>query len=121
MATVLLTLVTDPRRSDEVERHVRTAVAPYVRRMPGFVLGRWTWSADRGWLHVAVDFDRTESAEELVAIAHAQGHDPARSWNFERVTLGEDLATVTPPPGLDLPLPRPPDPSAADPLSSPAS
>lgn len=100
MATLVLTMELDPDRVDEVDRQVRADVIPWVRRLPGFRSGRWVRSLDHGYCVVLVEFDTDEAAQEVAALAGSQHPNPARSWQFDRVLVAEEIGAVGSPPDL---------------------
>lgn len=103
MATLVLTMVLDPRRDDAVLRTVRDEVLPWVRRLPGFAAGRWLLSEDRGCCLVVLDFDTADDARAVGALMAEEAGDPARSWNYELVVLADQIAVTSRPPVLGAP------------------
>ncbi|MDP3893314.1 hypothetical protein, partial [Nocardioides sp.] len=100
MTALMLTMTLDPARSEEVLRHIRVDVIPWVRRLPGFGGARWIRSLDGSYCLVLVDFAEQEQAESVAQLARAQRDNPARSWNFDRIEVAEELAVVSHPPRL---------------------
>ncbi len=93
MTTLLVTLVLEPRCSEEVLARLRAEVAPWLRRRPGFVTSRWLLGASRDRCTILVEAE--ESAESaLVSLTEALApgeHGQGRSWWCERVDLVTDL------------------------------
>jgi hypothetical protein len=100
MATLMLTMDLDPSRADEVQRQVSMNVIPLVRRLPGFRSGRWVRSLDHSYCLVLVEFDTEAEAQDVAELASAQRNNPARSWNFDRVIVTEEIGLVGSPPDL---------------------
>jgi hypothetical protein len=100
MATLMLTMDLDPSRADEVQRQVSMNVIPWVRRLPGFRSGRWVRSVDCSYCLVLVEFDTEAEAEEVAELARSQRNNPARSWNFDRIVVTEEIGLVGSPPDL---------------------
>lgn len=98
MATLMLTMELDPARADEVLRQIRGDVIPWVRRLPGFSSGHWVRSIDQSYALVLVEFGTEAEAQDVADLAAAQRNNPARSWNFDRIVVAEELAVVESPP-----------------------
>lgn len=103
MATLVLTMVLDPRRDDAVLRTLRDEVLPWVRRLPGFAAGRWLLSEDRSCCLVVLDFDTADDARAVARLVAEEDGDPARAWNFAKVVLADQVAVTSRPPALGSP------------------
>lgn len=101
MTTLVATLVLTPERTDEVLARWRGEVAPWLRRLPGFVASRWllTEARDRCVLVIDVGDDEHGSAVAAALVDALQPgvHDTARSWWCERLDLVGDLGLAARP------------------------
>ncbi|GAA4803432.1 hypothetical protein ACFQ0K_12115 [Nocardioides caeni] len=103
MTTLVLTLGLDPDRSPATLERLRAEVAPWLRRLPGFVTSRWLLGTERDHCTVVIDIaeatdpaepadeDRPTSVEVIRKALEARTADPARSWWCERVEVADDL------------------------------
>jgi len=97
MTTLLATLVLLPDRSDEVLARLRGEVAPWLRRLPGFVTSRWLLTAERDRCTVVVELAGADAVPALEAALAPGTHDTARSWWCERLQTVEDLGLAARP------------------------
>ncbi|WGX98574.1 hypothetical protein [Nocardioides sp. L-11A] len=97
MTMLLATLVLVPDRSDEVLARLRGEVAPWLRRLPGFVTSRWLLAADHDRCTVLVELAGADAVPALEAALRPGAHDTARSWWCERLEAVEDLGLATRP------------------------
>ncbi|MBU2698789.1 MULTISPECIES: hypothetical protein [Pimelobacter] len=97
MTTLLVTLVLVPDRSDEVLGRLRGEVAPWLRRLPGFVTSRWLLSPEHDRCTVVLDLDGTDAVPELEAALRPGTRDRARSWWCERLEPVADLGLAVRP------------------------
>ena len=96
MTTVLVSLVLEPDRSDDVLARLRAEVAPWLRRLPGFVTSRWLLTEEHDRCTVLVELARGNG---FVALREALSSEArsARSWRCERIELVTDLGLATSP------------------------
>ncbi|GAA1522802.1 hypothetical protein [Nocardioides humi] len=97
MTTLLATLVLVPDRSDEVLARLRGEVAPWLRRLPGFVTSRWLLASGHDRCTVLVELADVAAVPELEAALAPGTHDTARSWWCERLEVVEDLGLAARP------------------------
>jgi hypothetical protein len=97
MTTLLATLVLVPDRSDEVLSRLRSEVAPWLRRLPGFVTSRWLLASDHDRCTVVVELADAAAVPDLEAALEPGTHDTARSWWCERLEAVEDLGLAARP------------------------
>lgn len=97
MTTLLATLVLVPDRSDEVLSRLRGEVAPWLRRLPGFVTSRWLLAADHDRCTVLVELADAGAVPDLRAALEPGVRDSARSWWCERLEDVEDLGLAARP------------------------
>ncbi|KRB77154.1 hypothetical protein ASE01_10430 [Nocardioides sp. Root190] len=91
MTTLVVSLVLVPDRSEEVLARLRAEVAPWLRRLPGFVTSRWLLGTDQDRCTVLVELSGPEVVPVLTAALDPGGHDTARSWWCERIEEVTDL------------------------------
>ncbi|AIY18372.1 hypothetical protein GUY44_28140 [Pimelobacter simplex] len=97
MTTLLVTLVLVPDRSDEVLARLRSEVAPWLRRLPGFVTSRWLLSPEHDRCTLVVELAGTEAVPVIEAALRPGTRDRARSWWCERMEDVEDLGLAVRP------------------------
>ena len=78
---------------------LRSEMAPWMRRQPGFVSSRWFLAEDRQHCTITVEFEDDPAAAAVAAATLALPSHPARSWNVARVDTVADL-DFAPRPGL---------------------
>jgi hypothetical protein len=100
MTTLLVTLALDPDHTDDVLDLLRSDVAPWLRRRPGFVTSRWLLGTTRDRCTVLVDVADAvaDDAAHDLAGALGAGVDGGRSWHCERVEVVTDLHLADQPP-----------------------
>lgn len=91
MTTLLISLALDPDRSQEVIRYLRTDLARWIRRLPGFESSHWLLSEDRAHCTVTLTFDDRGPADQVAEALLATDPNPARAWNVDRVEHVWDL------------------------------
>lgn len=96
MTDLLISLVLDPGRREEVLRHLGSDVAPWLRRRPGFCTSRWYLATDGMHCTAVITFSSPEAAAAAADLLD-DGRNPARSWNVERVEVVEDLGIASRP------------------------
>jgi hypothetical protein len=97
MTTVLVSLVLVPDRSDDVLARLRGEVAPWLRRLPGFVTSRWLLTEDHDRCTVLVEMARDDAFDSLSTALAADEPHPARSWQCERIEVVTDLGLAAGP------------------------
>lgn len=97
MTTVLVSLVLVPDRSDDVLARLRGEVAPWLRRLPGFVTSRWLLTEDHDRCTVLVELAREDALAALREALASGRPQPARSWQCERIEVVTDLGIATSP------------------------
>ncbi|WP_435771831.1 hypothetical protein [Nocardioides sp. SYSU DS0651] len=98
MTTLLLTLALDPERTEDVVERLRTELAPWLRRRPGFVTSRWLLADQQDRCTVVVEVGCGADLDHLLAAVRATHTNPARSWHCERVEAVQDLHLAERPP-----------------------
>jgi hypothetical protein len=94
MHTLVVTMTTDPARSEDVSRHLREDVRAWATRQPGFVSGEWLLSDTQdGGLGVVI-FDSLQAASTAAVGPRSGGHDNQRAWNVDTVTIYESVASA---------------------------
>lgn len=91
MTMLVVSLVLVPDRSDEVLARLRAEVAPWLRRLPGFVTSRWLLGVDHDRCTVVVELADPGVVPTLVAALGPGAPDTARSWWCERIEEVSDL------------------------------
>lgn len=99
MTTLLVSLVLDPDRSEDVVRLLRSEMAPWMRRQPGFVSSHWLLAEDRAHCTITIEFGTAVEAKTVGEATRALPDIPARSWHVERVEVVDDLG-LAPRPGI---------------------
>ncbi len=94
MHTMVVQMSIDPRRVDEVARHLREDIAGWARRQPGFVNGQWLRSADGSEGMGVVVFASEEAATSATHGPRGLPRDGERAWNIESVTVYEQLTSA---------------------------
>ena len=94
MHMLVVTMTTDPVRSDDVSRHLREDVTAWARRQPGFVSGEWLLSDDLDHGIGLVTFDSAEAATEAAAGPRRSGQDDRRAWNVDSATVYRHVASA---------------------------
>jgi hypothetical protein len=94
MHTLVVTMTTDPARSDEVSRHLREDVTAWAKRQPGFVSGEWLLSDTQETGLGLVSFDSAEAATHAAGGPQGGGHDDQRAWNIDSVRVYGQVATA---------------------------
>lgn len=88
---LVVTLALVPDRSEEVLARLRAEVAPWLRRLPGFVTSRWLLGTDHERCTVLLELAEPDVVPVLVAALDPGAHDTARSWWCERIEEVTDL------------------------------
>jgi hypothetical protein len=99
MTTLLISLSLDPERVEEVVRLLRTEMAPWMRRQPGFASSHWLLADDRAHCTITAEFGSDEQARAVAEATLALPESAARSWHVERVEAVADLG-LAPRPGV---------------------
>jgi hypothetical protein len=86
--TMVVGMVLDPARPEEVDRHLRDDVVPWARTRPGFVSGRWLRSTDNTRGAGVVVFDSAPAAEDAAASARAS-RPAGTAWSIDEVGVYE--------------------------------
>lgn len=95
MDTILVRMSCDPRRRDEVQTHLHNDVAPWARRQPGFVDGRWLLGGDGASALGVVTFRSRAEAEEAASGPRSYPNDPTRAWRIDAVEVVEVVEVVS--------------------------
>lgn len=91
MTTLEVTLGLVPQRSDEVLERLRSDVAPWLRRLPGFVTSRWLLTEEHHRCTIIVDLVDDDAVQSLRAALVPCSPSTARSWWCERIDTVTDL------------------------------
>jgi hypothetical protein len=94
MHTLVVTMTTDPARSEDVSRHLREDVTAWAQRQPGFVSGEWLLNDTQDSGLGLVIFDSAEAASKAAVGPRSGGQDNQRAWNVDTVTVYEQVASA---------------------------
>lgn len=94
MHTLVVTMTTDPARSEDVSRHLREDVTAWAKRQAGFVSGAWLLSDTQDSGLGLVIFDSAPAASNAAMGPRSGGHDDQRAWNVDSVTVYEQVASA---------------------------
>lgn len=91
MTTLEVTLGLVPERCDDVLERLRTDVAPWLRRLPGFRSSRWLLAQGNDRCTIIIDVVDEVAAERLRKAWLPAESATARSWWCERIEPVRDL------------------------------
>lgn len=94
MHTLVVNMVTDPARCDDVSIHLQNDVTAWAKQQPGFVSGEWLLSEGRDAGIGFVAFESAAAASQAAAGPRRYVHDDQRSWNITDVTVYESVAST---------------------------
>lgn len=91
MTTLAVTLGLVPERSEDVLERLRSDVAPWLRRLPGFRTSRWLLTATHDRCTIIVDLDDDAAVDSVLEALLPCSATTARSWWCERIEPVSDL------------------------------